>query len=45
MAMLGLDLSAVESRDGTMFEAITRRCGTFATLPAKSRHAIFFDDE
>ena len=28
MAMLGLDLSAVESRDGTMFEAIKRRCAS-----------------
>lgn len=26
MAMLGLDLSAVESRDGATFEEITRRC-------------------
>jgi hypothetical protein len=26
MAMLGLDLSAVESRDRAMFEAITRCC-------------------
>ena len=28
MAMLGLDLSAAESRDAEMFQAITRRCAS-----------------
>jgi hypothetical protein len=28
MAMLGLDLSAVESYDGAMFEAIRQRCAS-----------------
>jgi hypothetical protein len=28
MAMLGLDLSAVEGYDGTMFEAIRQRCAS-----------------
>jgi len=38
MAMLGLDLSAVESCDGAMFEAITRACAA-----CKSRKSCELD--